>query len=196
MDTIKNAVKKSGRFLTKRNLLIVCAVLLIGGAVVLNWTLFGGELSEADAAGDLYDGEPSDGAESGGAAAPYYVDAKPSENDAYFSTVQINRQRARDEAMEVLMTIVDSAEAADVKSGALEGISTIAANIENEANIETLIMAKGFAECVAVIGDSGVNIVVGNGGALMPNEIAQIKEIVCEQCGVGPQEIKIIEKSE
>lgn len=73
-------------------------------------------------------------------------------------------------------------------------MSQIAKDIEREANIETLIEAKGFSDCVAVVNGSTVSIVVKSEG-LLPNDIAQINEIVYEQTGVEPVNVKIVERS-
>ena len=65
--------------------------------------------------------------------------------------------------------------------------------METESNIETLIVAKGFEECVAVISDGSVSIVVKSEG-LLPAQISQINEIVYEQSGISPTNVKIIER--
>jgi len=65
--------------------------------------------------------------------------------------------------------------------------------IEQEANIETLIKAKGFTECVAVINDDNISVIV-NSESLMPSQIAQITEIVYEVAEIIPSNITIIEK--
>ena len=90
---------------------------------------------------------------------------------------------------------IDRAEAMqEPKAQAFADISQIAKDIENEANIETLIEAKGFENCVAVVNGSTVNIVVKSDG-LLPSEIAQINEIVYEQAGTLPVNVKIVERS-
>ena len=66
--------------------------------------------------------------------------------------------------------------------------------LKKEANIETLVLAKGFEQCVAVISENNCSVIVECDG-LMPGEIAQISEIVYEQAGIVPENLKIIEKS-
>ena len=113
----------------------------------------------------------------------------------YFAVSVVSRQRARDESIELLNNIVDSAETMpDVKDRALSDIQTIAVEIEKEANIEVLIKAKGFVECVAVVNGENANVIVKTDG-LMANEVAQIKEIVYEQSGILPANTRIIEKN-
>ena len=114
--------------------------------------------------------------------------------DTYFSSVELDRKRTRDEALEVLQGVVDNtASSEDAKSKALAEITTIAKVMEAEANIETLIVAKGFAECVAVISGESASVVVKSEG-LQAAQISQINEIVYEQAGIMPTNIKIIER--
>ena len=114
--------------------------------------------------------------------------------DTYFSSVELDRKRTRDEALEVLQSVVDNASASEqAKSEALAEITAIAKTMDTEANIETLIEAKGFAECVAVIKDDSANIVVKSDG-LQAAQISQINEIVYEQAGISPVNIKIIQR--
>jgi len=116
-------------------------------------------------------------------------------SDDYFAVSVLSRQRARDESIDLLNNIVNSAEAMpDAKDKALQDIATIAQEVEKEANIETLVKAKGFADCVAVVSGANANVIVKTDG-LMPNEVAQIKEIVYVQAGILPANTQIIEKN-
>ncbi len=173
----------------KRNITVVCSLLLIGCAIALNWVFFTGEDPDDNAVQDI-SAEENNSLDSIGDVS--FVGASDEEN-GYFSTIQVNRQRARDEAMETLLMVVDSDSALqEAKDEAYESINRIAANIENEANVETLIMAKGFEECVAVISDNSASVIVKSQG-LLPNEVAQIQEIVCEHSGLSAKDITIIE---
>jgi len=113
----------------------------------------------------------------------------------YFAVATVSRKRARDESLDLLNHIINSAESMpDTKDKALKDIEAIANDIEKEANIEVLIKAKGFAECVAVVSGENASIIVKTSG-LMPNEVAQIKEIAYEQAGIIPGNVKIVEKN-
>jgi stage III sporulation protein AH len=113
----------------------------------------------------------------------------------YFQSMSLNRQQARDEAMEVLLSVAESQTALDdVKEAALQDISKLAADMEKETNIETMILAKGFSQCIAVINNENCNIIVESDG-LKPGEVAQITEIVYEQAGISPTNLKIVEKN-
>ena len=65
--------------------------------------------------------------------------------------------------------------------------------MESESNIETLVLSKGFEKCVAVVNGDSASIIVKSAG-LLPSEVAQISEIVYEQTGILPSNLKIIEK--
>lgn len=172
---VKSAVVKVGT----RGIVVACSVLLIGLAVVLNFVL-------ADDS-TIKDNTP-------------VTVTELSENglykeDTYFASSVLSREKARDEAMEVLKTVVNNeASLDDAREAALLDIARIADAIECEANIETLIKSKGFEECIAVVTGTNANVIVKSDG-LMPNELSQIKEIVYEQAGIDPVNIKIVEKN-
>lgn len=114
--------------------------------------------------------------------------------DAYFSEACANRERSRSEALETLQVVIDSSETMpDVKDEALRSMVDMASRIECEAVVEEMVKAKGFEDCVAVMRDDGVNVVVKSPG-LLPGEVAQITEIVMEETGLSPEEIKIVER--
>lgn len=180
-----------------RNLIIVLSLLIIGAAVYLNYLYFfngGNNLGYGDNNGDTSQTDKNDGTNTG----DQNTNKPTDETDvigAYFSSALLNRQQARDEALEVLQTVVASADALEAtKNEALLEISRIALDIEKESNIETLVKAKGFTDCVAVLGDDSVSVIVRQEGDLLQNQIVQIKEIVYEETGILPSGVKIIKK--
>ena len=111
----------------------------------------------------------------------------------YFDTALINRERSRDEALETLQVVIDSAETMpDVKDKALTEMMQIASDIETESNVEEMIKAKGFADCVAIISGDNINVIVKTPG-LLTAEVAQITEIIMNETGKKPENIKIVE---
>ena len=178
-----------------RNIVIVLSVLLIGAAVYVNWSVFGGNNGTGDATGNN-GGSAIVGNNGGSDNGNVNANGGQNTNDTvdFFAASQIERQRARDEAIEVLQSVVDDATALEsAKQQALADIAAIAANIETEANIESLIKAKGFEECVAVISGDKANIVVKSEG-LRPNQLSQILEIVYLQADILPANVTISEK--
>jgi stage III sporulation protein AH len=158
---------------------------LIGVAVAVNWNQFAqagqgdGYANFDQAAGMMGTGDMQTG-------------GQEEDTDEYFATVELNRQRARDESLEVLQSVLDS-EATDetVKAQAMEEMSVIAAEIDTEANIEALLVSKGFDHCVAILNGSSINVVVKSEGELQPAQIAQINAVVYEQTGIEPVGIVI-----
>ena len=121
---------------------------------------------------------------------------EPNSTDSYFSSVEVSRQRARDEALEVLNAVVENDQASDaVKAEAMAEIQTIAKEMSQESNIESILMSKGFTQCLAVIGGDKANIVVRTEGQLNPSQLAQINAVVYEQAGIEPINITIVAKS-
>lgn len=175
----------------KRNFIIFGAVMLTVIAVAVNLVIFNSDKND----GFDYDQSAGMNTDGSGNKNPDGDASKPDNSeDSYFSSVQVNRQRTRDEAIEVLQSVVENAASTEAaKNDALAQISKLAGVMEAEANIETLIIAKGFAECVAVISEDGASIVVKSEG-LNPAQISQINEIVYAQAGIEPVNIKIIER--
>jgi stage III sporulation protein AH len=186
-NTVKNGLKRVGGAISslgRRNLIVICAVLLIGVAVYLNIVLFGASNDIAYGSGNMSDASTGTSLEGDDGA------------DSYFATAQLSRSRARDEAIQVLQTVVDSSEALEVtKEQALSDMSKIAQDIANESNIETMVLSKGFEECVAVVNGDSVSVIVKTDG-LLPAEVAQIAEIVYEQTGIEPINVKIVENND
>jgi stage III sporulation protein AH len=121
---------------------------------------------------------------------------EPNSTDSYFSSVEVSRQRARDEALEVLNAVVENADASEeVKAEAMAEIQTIAKEMSQESNIESILMSKGFAQCLAVINGDSANIVVRTEGQLQSSQLAQINAVVYEQAGIEPVNITIVAKS-
>lgn len=181
-----NPVKKFFMKIGKRNLMIIGAALLVCAAICLNVVLFSSNAND-----DSYKGydEPS------GSTGDNVSNDGQSVSENYFASAQVSRKRARDEAIAVLQSVVENESADEASiSQALDDISKLAMAIEQEANIETLIMAKGFENCVAVINGDTARIIV-SGSDLTPAQIAQINEIVYEQASILPVNITITEKA-
>lgn len=177
----------------KKIIAAVCAVVLIGAAVAVNLIFFGNAENTAEAektglAVDLTALKDPEDAEK--------RDASVSQDDAddYFATVSLGRKQARDEAMEVLNSVSQSADAtAEAKAAAMDDMNRIALDIEREAQIETLVVSRGFKNCVAVINGDNASVIIDS-DPLTPGQAAQVSEIVYEAAGIVPANLKIIDK--
>ena len=190
INTIGDFFKKMG----KRNLIIAGAVIMIGLAVYVNWIFFAGDTKDDSFNYDQSAGMNTNyGTTLGTGSNTGNQNSTSADANSYFSSVQVSRQKARDEALEVLNSVVDNDNATDqVKAEAVAEIRQIASEMENEAKIESLIKTKGYAQCVAVISGENVSIVLQHEGELSAAALAQINAIVYEQTGISPAVISII----
>lgn len=173
-----------------RGAVAVCAVLILGGALTVNCLLSGREDPAPKLALDL----TKDGGEEEKSPESERDSIASGEARDYFASIALERRQARDEAIEVLKTVTDSDTATgDARAEAAAAIEKIASGMEREADIESLIRSKGFEQCVAVIRDDGCSVIVESDG-LMQSDVAQISEIVWEQAGIAPENLKIIER--
>ena len=169
-----------------KTLAVFIAVALIGVAVYANYRLF------YDPTGSM--GYGDNNMDAGGGSTETGGDAENNKEEDYFSQTVLNRQQSRDEAIDVLKLVSESDEATEeAKAEASDKLAQIALDIQNEANIETLVKAKGFTECVAIISEGSVSVIVG-AEELQAAEAAQIFAIVYETTGVSPENISIINK--
>ena len=190
INTIGDFFKKMG----KRNLIIAGAVIMIGLAVYVNWIFFAGDNKDDSFNYDQSAGMNTNyGTTLGTGSNTGDQNSTSADANSYFSSVQVSRQKARDEALEVLNSVVDNDNATDqVKAEAVAEIRQIASEMENEAKIESLIKTKGYAQCIAVISGENVSIVLQHEGELSAAALAQINAIVYEQTGISPAGISII----
>lgn len=186
---VKNTVKEK---VNPRAAAGVCAVVLVGCAVLLNFVMFRniGKVDDKDGkdmAVDLSQITDDDIKDTVGAMSDNV-------SDDYYAAVSLGRQQARDEAVEVLLEVSENESAeAEAREAAMADINRIALDIERESNIETMVIAKGFEKCVAVVSGDSASVIVSS-DTLSPGEAAQISEIVYEAAGIVPANLKIIEK--
>lgn len=166
-----------------KSAVLITAVLLIGLAVYLNYRWFYDPIDSLGFGKNNMEDNYSESA-----------DADASAENNYFTATALSREQSRDEAIDVLKLVTENAEASEAaKAEAAAKISKIAVDIQNEINIETLVKAKGFEECVAVISDNAVSVIV-KAESLQANEAAQILAIAYETTGIPVENISIISK--
>lgn len=111
----------------------------------------------------------------------------------YFAAVRLSRQEARDSAVSLLqeaMSYTDST-AATESNAQLEEIVQMALC---EAQIESLVIAKGYADCVAYISDEGISVAVATPeGGMQQEDVAVIADIVISQSDFVMEDIRVVE---
>ena len=182
---IKNEkLKKMFSSKLTKSLAVFLVVLLIGAAVYVNYKLF---YDPVDAMGY------GDGNMENNFAGSTQTGSNANEEN-YFTATALNRQQSRDEAIDVLKLVSESNESTEeAKADANAKIAKIATDMQNENNIETLVKAKGFEECVAIISDNSVSVIV-SADELQAAEAAQILAIVYDTTGISPENVSIINK--
>ena len=188
--------------LWKRNAVVAAIVLFVCVAVYRNWSynqeaadagkvlgqaaLVGGQTTDPLIAGD--------GTKTTASPAPSATPS-PSGGSGYFDSARLNRKQARDSALSILQQSAESDTADEaMKEQMTAAIETMASTTVSEAQIENLVTAKGYSDCVAFVNDGSASVVVAAAGeGLSDADIARITEIVTGETGLTAGQIKIIE---
>ena len=111
----------------------------------------------------------------------------------YFAAVRLSRQEARDSAVTLLqeaMAYNDSAQATQTNTQLEKIVQTALC----EAQIESLIIAKGYSECVAYISEGGISVAVASPeGGLQKEDVSVIADIVLTQSEFTMEDIRVVE---
>lgn len=111
----------------------------------------------------------------------------------YFAAVRLSRQEARDSAVSLLqeaMSYSDTEMAAQTNTQ----LDSIVQTALCEAQIESLVIAKGYTDCVAYISDEGVSVAVAAPeGGMQQEDVAVIADIVLTQSNYSMDDIRVVE---
>lgn len=119
--------------------------------------------------------------------------AAPAEDD-YFATARLSRKQARDNAISMLKDAsVDENADQSVLNEASQTLQVLAAYTVAESQIENLVTAKGYADCVAFMGAESISVVVDDADGLDAKDVARIVDIVVQETGYTPDQIKVME---
>ena len=163
----------------KRNIIVATVLLFVCAAVYLNWS-YNNRRDDAD---NVLKEQPQQTASAGS-----------TESD-YFARARLTRQTSRDEALSLLETAAAGEGASqETIDSAMDAIAAMAAASMQETQIENLLLARDFADCVVYIASDGVTVAVpapveGLSSAL----VAQVTETVCAETGLSAEDIRVIE---
>jgi len=172
----------------KRNLTMMAVLVFVCAAVALNWS-YNRRWGTPDAEMVLAEDQAmlKANAEYKG------KDAAPA--SGYFAEARLTRQVSRDEALQLLQTAA-SAETASQETidSAMNAISAMATCSMKEAQIENLLIAKDFADCVVYIGNGAVTVAVPAPSAGLSEEaVARITDIITSETEYAAAQLNIIE---
>ena len=113
----------------------------------------------------------------------------------YFASARLTRQQSRDSALSLLKEASENEDVdAETANEAAKSIQTLAAYTLSEAQIENMITAKGYDDCVVFLSEDGASIVVSTGeDSLQTEDVARITDIVKQETGLSAECIKIME---
>ena len=117
------------------------------------------------------------------------------EVDDYYAETKLQRNQMYAELIKNYENLINNSNLSEVqKSIATEEITKIN-NIKNAIMIcENLILSKGFEECVILINEESVNIVVRVKDGLNQEKVSQIQNIISRELSVEIENIHISEK--
>lgn len=182
----------------KRQIIAAALVLALGSAVFINWYYNRPSVKNANTRPSVEKVENTGGnlgdaklVNSSGVS----ESAASGKSGDYFASAKLRRSSAHDEAAEILNKVIkdSSSDSAAVKEAA-DALKALSNAVKLEGDIESLIKAKTGSECVVIINNGTVEVIVAK-GTLNDTVILQIKEIVLKQTGFSAENITIVELS-
>ena len=178
----------------KKNLIAAAVLVTVCAGIYVNW-LYTTDQS-AETLTQTLDSEKVMGEELGlseDMSAVLTGDESLSTADDYFAAVRLSRQQARDDAIHLLQ------EAAAYDGGSKEAeasrdLEDIVETALSEAQIESLVIAKGYADCVAYMSGDGISVAVAAPeGGLQQQDVAVIADVVMSQSPYTLDSIRVVE---
>lgn len=173
----------------KKNLVAAAVLATVCGGIYVNW-LYSGEKAVSDL-NDTLDADKL-------LSSDMVVMGDEIQDDtntlsAYFASVRLSRQQARDSAVSLLqeaMAYTDDTQNTTANAQLEEIVQTALI----EAQIESLIIAKGYQDCVAYISDDGISVAVAAPeGGLQGTDVALIADVVITQSDYTMEDIHVVE---
>ena len=180
----------------KKNMVAAAVLVTVCTGIYLNWLY-----TEQSTAADLTDTIDAEKVMSdemllleNGERAVSGEDVSVNTATDYFAAVRLSRQQARDSAVNLLqeaMAYSDDQTKAAESSQELEDIVQTALS---EAQIESLVIAKGYTDCVAYMSSDGISVAVSAPeGGLQQEDVAVIADIVMTQSEYVLDDIRVVE---
>lgn len=180
----------------KRNAVIATVLVFVCAGVYLNWSY-----NEKQKTPDLTETLNADQVLgdstlvfSDGYEQAEQVLAQQTTTDDYFAQVRLSRQQSRDSAVELLEQTIAYDEGTEVGDTASGTLNRIVSTALSEAQIESLVIAKGFADCVAYMADDTLSVAVSAPEeGLTQADVALISDIATTQSDYSLNQLRIIE---
>ena len=174
----------------KRHAVVLAVLVLVGTSVYLNWRYAdnvaqtGKILGQATLVNQNGEGVTQTGEN----------EEVLSVSGSYFDTARLSRQQARDSAISMLQEAeMDENATEDVLNEASLALQVLASYTVAEAQIESLVTAKGYEDCVVFMGEDSCSVVVADPDGVDSTDAARIKDIVISETDYTAAQIKIME---
>ena len=186
----------------KKSIIIAVLALLLSGAVYVNWLVSGGGMTLTDLVNGstpertLGNAELVNAPADENAQTASNADAAETSDRAgeAFTDLRITRTRSRDESIAALKTVTEDENLTEEeKKSAVDTLASIVANMQSESNIENLVKAKGFTDCIVYVNNDNVTVTVASDARLTALQAAQIKDIAVGETNYASECIKIVE---
>ena len=181
----------------KRNLVMAAVLLFVCAAVYLNWS-YSKRYGEADAAMVRAEDALSAASETSYTAAAAEEEYGAEKTPSYFASARLTRQQSRDEALGLLETAAAGEGASqETIDAAMDSIAAMATWSMQETQIENLLLAKDYSDCVVYLSGDGVTVAVpAPPEGLSEASVARITDVITTETGMSPSQIRIIEVRE
>ncbi len=182
----------------KRDAVVAAVLLFVCGGIYLNWRYESGKAADLvqtlnqeklmdDAALVLADQDTDLEEVAAG-------DLTQGSTEDYFARMRLSRQESRDSAVELLQETISYAGQEEDVSASSEKLDAIVSMALSEAQIESLIIAKGYTDCVAYMTDDSISVAVAAPeGGLTESDVALLSDLITDQSDYTIQQIRIIE---
>ena len=173
----------------KRNAVVATVLVLICAGVYLNWNA---SQQEAVDLTETINMELLSGEAQGEETVTVSSDDVTTAD--YFAQIRLSRQESRDSAVELLQETIAYEDGSDSAATAVASLDDLVGDALAESQIESLVIAKGYEDCVAYMGDESISIAVSaQEEGLAEADVALISDIVTTQTDYELSEIRIIE---
>jgi len=179
----------------KKNLVAAAVLVTVCSGIYLNW-LYTEDAATANLT-DTLDAEKVMGEDtlvlSEDMAALAAGEEVQTTAEDYFAAVRLSRQEARDSALNLLQEAMAYSDQSKSAESAVE-LDQIIQTALSEAQIESLVIAKGYADCVAYMTNEGISVAVASPeGGLKQEDVAVIADIVLTQSDYALDDIRVVE---
>ena len=175
----------------KRNAIIATVLVFICAGVYLNWAHGGGvqDLTETIATDQLMNDGTLVMAEAEAMTA-----AESDSMADYFAQVRLSRQESRDSAVELLEQTIAYDEGTEIGTSASGMLNDLVSTALSEAQIESMVIAKGYEDCVTYINDGTVCVAVSAPAeGLNEQDVALMSDVVTAQTSYTLPQVRIVE---